>query len=200
MTTATDVVNDALEWMGEPPSTGPDDDSKWVVRCTQAYPREVKKLFEEHSWNFSLAKTQLAAVDPTPDGWSYGFTKPAKCKRIIKVASSSDPSAGRVDYVDFGGRILCNHETTWLTYVDGEKIDSPGMWPELFAGAVAARIAYKVCPVIGTSDTKKEELRKIAAKEMSKARLWDATQNGSWIIPPGEYENARAGFHRRYNG
>ncbi len=198
MSTATDVVNDALEHLGEPPSSGPDDDTTWVVRCTQAYDREVKKLFEEHVWNFSLVKFQLAAVDPTPDGWLFGFTKPAKCKRIVKVASSSNPSACPVDYLDFGGRILTNSEATWLDYVDGEKIDSPGMWPELFAGALAGQIAWKVCPVIGTSTDKKENLEKTARRLLSKAKLWDAQQNGPFMIPPGGYETARRGFARTY--
>lgn len=200
MTTATDVINDALENLGEPPSSGVDDDSTWVVRCTQAYDREVKKLFEEHPWNFANTLVQLNAVDPTPDGWTYGYTKPAKCKRIVKVTSSTSPTAGVIDYLDMGGRILADPDTVYLVYVDGEKIDSPGMWPELFAGALAARIAYKVCPVLGTSSTNKEELRKIARTEMSKARLWDAQQNGAFVIPPGEYEKARGGFSRRYNG
>jgi len=200
MTTTTDIYNDALEHLGEPPCSGPDDDTTWVVRINDAYPREVRKIFEVHTWNFSLTKAQLNAVEPTPDGWDYGFTKPAQCKRIVKVAATSSPKAGQIDYLDFGGRILTNSETTWLDYVDGTRIDSPGMWPELFAGALAAQIAYKVCPVSGTSDTKKEELRKTMKRTLSEAKLWDAQQNGAFLIPPGEYEKARYGLSRRYNG
>jgi len=200
MSNQIDVYNDALEWLGEPPASSTDDDNTWVVRINDAYPREIRKLFESHTWNFSLTKAQLAAVEPTPDGWDYGFTKPAQCKRIVKVASSSNPTAGQIDYLDFGGRILTNSETTWLDYVDGTKIDSPGMWPELFAGALAAQIAYKICPVTGTSDVKKEELRKTMKRTLSEAKLWDAQQNGAFLIPPGEYEKARYGFSRRYNG
>lgn len=200
MTTQTDVYNDALEWLGEPPCSGPDDDTTWVVRINDAYPREARKLFEGHAWNFSLAKTLLAAVDPTPDGWDYGFAKPAGCKRIIKVASSSNPSAGVIDYLDFGGRILTDSETTWLDYVDGTVIDTPGRWTELFAGALAAQIAYKVCPVLGKGDVGKDELRKAARRALSEAKLHDAQQNGAFVIPPGEYEKARYGFSRRYNG
>ena len=198
MSTMLDVINDSLEHLGEPPTTDPDSTDTWVVRVRNAYDREIRKTFEVHSWNFSLTKALLNAVAPTPDGWLYGFTKPAQCKRIVKVTSSSDPSSNQIDYLDFGGRILTNSETTWLVYVDGTKIDSPGMWPELFAGALAAGLAYKVCPITGSSDTRKEELRKTAKRAMSEAKLWDAQQNGSWLIPPGEYENARAGFSRRY--
>lgn len=200
MATTDDVINDALEHLGEPPSSGEDDDSLWVVRCRNAYAREVIKLFEVHTWNFSLTKVQLAAVSPTPDGWDYGFAKPAGCKRIVKVASTEIPTAGQIDYLDFGGRILTNSEETWLDYVDGTKIDTPGMWPAVFAGALAATIAWKVCPVTGTSDTKKEELRKSMRRAQSEAKLWDAQQNSAFLIPPGEYEKARYGFSRRYNG
>jgi hypothetical protein len=200
MTTQADVTNDALEWLGEPPATGPDDDTTWVVRITNAYDREVKKLFEGHTWNFSMTKVLLAAVDPTPDGWNYGYGKPAKCKRIVKVAGTANPSAGVLSYLDYGNRILCDSETVYLDYVDGEKIDSPGMWSELFGGALAARLAYKVCPVAGKSGADKEELRKAARIELSAAKLWDAQQNGPFVIPPGQYETARYGFSRRYNG
>lgn len=200
MATTDDVINDALEHLGEPPSSGEDDTSLWVVRCTNAYAREVVKLFEGHNWNFALRKTQLAAVEPTPDGWLYGFAKPSGSKRIIKVTSSSNPTAGEIDYVDFGGRILTNSEETWLIDVDGGVVDTPGMWSALFAGALAAQIAWKVCAVTGTSDSKKEELRKMARRAVSEAKLFDAQQNGAFIIPPGEYEKARWGFSRRYNG
>jgi len=200
MSSQLDVTNDALEWLSEPPSTGPDDDSTWVVRVTNAYDREVKKLFEIHTWNFSLTKAQLAAVGDTPDGWLYGFGKPAQCKRIVKVAASSNPTAGVIDYVDFGGRILTNSEDTWLDYVDGTKIDTPGMWPEVFAGALAAKIANKVAGVFGKSGVDMDKLAKGARMTLSEAKLWDAQQNGPFVIPPGEYEKARYGFSRRYNG
>lgn len=200
MTTQLDVFNDALEWLGEPPTTDPDEDTKWVTRLRNAYPREVKKLFETHTWNFAMAKTLLAAVGDTPDGWLYGFGKPAGCKRIVKVASSSNPTAGSIDYLDFGGRILTNSETTWLDHVDGTVVDEPGRWPELFAGALAAQMAFKVCPITGTGADKRDMLERTMRRLTSQAKLWDAQQNGSWPIPPGEYEKARAGFSRRYNG
>lgn len=200
MSSQLDVTNDALEWLSEPPSTGPDDDSTWVVRINNAYDREVKKLFEIHTWNFSLTKAQLAAVGDTPDGWSYGFGKPVQCKRIVKVAASSNPTAGVIDYVDFGGRILTNSEDTWLDYVDGTKIDTPGMWPEVFAGALACKIAVKVAGVFGKSNMDWDRLYKAERKTLSEAKLWDANQNGPFVIPPGEYEKARYGFSRRYNG
>ena len=200
MTTQTDIVQDCLEHLGENASTGSADTTQWVTRINAAYPREVKKLLEGHTWNFSLATSQLAAVDPTPEGWLYGFTKPAACKRIVKVAASNDPKANSIDYVDFGGRILTNSETTFLTRVDGTVFDTPAMWPELFAGACGAQIAWKICPVTGTGDTRKEELRKTAKRALSSAKLWDAQQNGPWPIPPGAYELARGGISRRYNG
>jgi hypothetical protein len=200
MSTMLDVINDGLEALGEPPTTDPDSSDTWVVRLRNAYDREIRKVFEVHTWNFALTKALLNAVDPTPDGWLYGFTKPAQCKRIVKVASSSDPTAGQIDYLDFGGRILTNSETTWLDYVDGTKIDSPGMWPEVFAGALAAQLAHKVCPITGTSTDKRDMLARDARRLMSQARLWDAQQNGAFPIPPGEYEKARWGFSRRYNG
>lgn len=200
MATTDDIINDALEHLGEPPSSGEDDTSLWVVRCRNAYDREVVKLFESHTWNFSLRQTLLAEVGDTPDGWLYGFGKPSAHKRIIKVASSAQSTAQSIDYLDFGGRILTNSETTWLIDVDGAIIDTPGMWSALFAGALAATIAWKVCPVTGTSDTKKEELRKAMKRAVSEAKLFDAQQNGQFLIPPGEYEKARWGFSRRYNG
>lgn len=198
MSTRLDVFNDALEWLGEPPTTDPDENTEWVTRIRNAYDREVRKMFELHTWNFAMAKVQLAAVGGTPDGWNYGFGKPAGCKRIVKVAGSENPNASPIAYLDFGGRILSDHETTWLDYVDGTVIDEPGRWPEVFAGALAARLAFKVCPITGTGTDKREMLERTQRRLMAEARLWDAQQNGAWTIPPGEYENARAGFSRRY--
>lgn len=199
MTTRTDVINDALEWLGETPSTGEDDASTWVVRLDNAFDREARKLFETHTWNFCQTMEQLAAVEPTPVGWDYGYQKPTQCWRIIRVTATDDPMADNVQYVDREGRIMSNATTAYLTYVKGAWLSEPGSWPEVFAGALAAQMAYKCAPVTGKSSADKGEIYTGARKALSAAKLWDAQQNPAWRIPPGRYERARYGLSRRYD-
>lgn len=200
MTTRLDIFNDTLEWLGEPPTSDPDDSATWVTRVRESFGREAPKMFELHTWNFAMTKAQLSAVSPTPDGWSYGFTKPAQCRRIVKVAATANPRAPSLDYVDFGGRILTNSSSTWLDYVDGTKIENLGMWPASVAGALAARIAFKVCPIAGEGAEMRDRLERTARRQMMEAKLLDAQQNGAWTIPPGSYETARGGRIRGVNG
>lgn len=200
MTTRTDVINDALEWLGETPSTGEDDTSAWVVRLDNAFDREARKLFETHTWNFCQTMVQLAAVEPTPVGWDYGYQKPSQCWRIIRVTPTDDPRGDNIEYVDREGRIMTNATAAWLTYVKGSWLSELGSWPEVFAGALAAQLAYKCSPATGKSSNDKDVLRGEARRTLSLAKLWDAQQNPAWRIPPGQYERSRYGLSRRYNG
>lgn len=191
------VINAALHHIGESESLAPlTDESTWVARVRSRYDEKVRLLFEKHPWNFCAAVVQLTATDPEPEGWTYGFNKPAKCWRIIRVADSADnmdPRYASLPYEDRGGRVLTNCETTFLKYIEGSWLTKEGSWPQHFADAISAEIALAVCP---TTDGNEDRIARIKAARkdaIREAKNWDAMQQPRWQEPPSRWQVGRFG-------
>lgn len=192
MSTQVDVVDEALEFLGEPHSTGAADTRPLPSMLYGMFEREATRILSEHPWNFATKLNQLAATSPTPDDWDYGFAKPAGCVRIIMVNDAATMKGRRgLDYEDQGGRILTNSEETWLRWIDGGYISQLGSWPNLLLSALAQRMAYKASPSTSLSDANRNGLMLGAERSLSRARLYDAQQGGPEPIPASTWQRAR---------
>lgn len=189
------VINAALHHLGEPESQTPLTDTRdWVQRIRNRYDEKARLLFEKHPWNFCMEVEQLTATEPEPDGWGFGFNKPGKCWRIVRVTDSQtamDPRYPTIPYRDQGGRILTNHETTYLMFIDGAWLALEGSWPQVFADSVSAELAWAVSPVTSANGDVRDRLERIAKKTLREAKNWDAQQNPIWQPPPSKWQVAR---------
>lgn len=203
MPSKSEVINAALHHIGEPESAQPlTDNREWVARIRNRYDERVRKLFEAHPWNFCSSVQQLSASEPTPSGWTYGFNKPAKCWRIIKVGSSEEqmaPDRGSAFYEDRAGRILTDNEETWLKWINGDWLTMEGSWPQHFADAVSAELAHVVGPVTESSEVTLEKLERRANKFLRLAKNWDAQQQGQWPTGPSKWQVQRFSQMSRRN-
>ena len=195
MASKASIINAALHHIGEPESTDPlNDSAQWVQRVRDRYSSKTRLLFEKHPWNFCSSVEQLSATEPTPEGYTYGFNKPSKCWRIIRVTDTQlamDPKYPTIPYRDLAGRILTNHETTYLMFIDGAWLTSEGSWPEVFAEALAAELAWSVLPVTSASGDARDRLERIAKTKLREAKNWDAQQNPIWQPPPSKWQVGR---------
>ena len=194
MASKASIINAALHHIGEPESADPlNDTAQWVKRIRERYDGKVRLLFEKHPWNFCSEVEQLTATEPTPEGWTYGFNKPAKCWRIVRVTNSSlamNPKYAIIPYRDQAGRILTDHETTYLMFIDGDWLNYEGSWPEVFAEAVSAELAWAVVPVTAATQDR-DRLERIAKTRLREAKNWDAQQNPIWQPPPSKWQVQR---------
>lgn len=198
------VINAALHHIGEPESPTPlTDENTWVARIRSRYDEKARLLFEKHPWNFCTQVVQLSATEPTPDGWTYGFNKPAKCWRIVRVGDSGgnmDPRYATLPYEDRGGRILTNCDTTFLKYIDGSWLAQEGSWPQVFADALSAELAAAAMPTTQGDAGKLETIMGVAKLAMRAAKNWDAMQQPRWQEPPSRWQVGRFGSRWRENG
>lgn len=189
------VINAALNLIGEPESATPlTDESTWVQRIRNRYDEKVRLLFERHPWNFCTAVVQLTATEPTPDGWAYGFNKPPKCWRIIRVTDSADrmdPRYPTMPYEDRGGRILTNRSDTFLKHIDGSWLTMEGSWPQVFADAVSAELAMATIPTTQGDVGLRDRVALEAKTTMRVAKNWDAMQQPRWQEPPSRWQVGR---------
>lgn len=202
------VINAALNHLGESESLTPTtSEDTWVVRIRNRYDEKCRLLFEKHPWNFCTTTVQLTASEPTPDGWAYGFLKPAKCWRIVRVggdAANMDSAYATIPYEDRGGRILTNSDTTWLKYIDGDWLTQEGSWPQVFADALSAELASAVAPVTNGDENRLDRIKGETIRTMRAAKNWDAQQNPRLPDPPSRWQvgrmTSRYSNGRRENG
>ena len=195
------IINSALHHIGEPEVAQPlTDESEWVARIRNRYDEKVRLVFEKHPWNFASKVQLLTATEPTPEGWTYGFSKPATCMRIIKVTLSSGdmaPDRGSIMYEDRGGRILTDSETTYLKYVSSDWLTLEGSWSQHFADVVACDLALAVVPVTNTNEYTISRLDTMNAKYLRVAKNWDAQQQPAWPTGPSNWQMQRFVGRRR---
>lgn len=192
-TTREEVLNIALDALGEPRSVGEDDDSSWVVRLRNAYEPRVRKALEAYPCNFASELTQLAATEPTPDDWDFGFNKPAGWMRTIQVSDCPEWGSRGIIYDDRQGRIMTNYSTTWLWWIDARWVQLEGSWPQHFADAISLDIAKAVMAATSESESKKERIAVEHKLAWRAFKTWDAQQKPSRPQDPGRYVGVRNG-------
>lgn len=208
MTTKSDVINEALVACEQPPATGANDTSTWVVRVTGRYNATVRELLERHPWNFATKRVQLQEVmldsdgDDTLIGRDKAYNKPGDCLRILQINSTGRADdESEPDYEDERGRILTSMSPCYLRFVSSDWLTREGAWPQVFAQAVSMALAAKTYGLFGKSAQKKDELKKDALKAFQAAKSWDAAQVPYKRLPRGRWANSRysARAPRSYN-
>lgn len=196
MPTQDSIINNALRLLGEPPSAGANDTSKWVVRITNAFSDVRRNMFEDHDWNFATSIEQLAASANSEEGWTYTFAKPSGCFRIIRVSDTtsgaSNKSYGSIDYEERGGYILTEYETSYCAFVDSAKATQYGSWPQKVADLLGAMLADEVYPVTDESDSTRDRIEKQLKRRKSDAKQFDARSNPPPRRDPGSWHQSRS--------
>ncbi len=185
MPSRVSVFNGALDHLGEPNISGPNDTSSWGRKLTQAYPRVVEKLQAIYPWNFSGKRVELELLDETPIARQYAYSKPADFLSIRKISQTADADARACfDYDDESGKIFADISPCFL-YYGCILFNQEGMWPAAFADAVSGELAFVTAPSITSRDKRRDQCEKIAKSTLRAAKSWDASQKPFRKIPHG---------------
>jgi len=86
MASETEIANAALDKLGEPPLTSFDDDSRAGRLAKRTYADLRDALLREFSWNFAVARVELAASTTTPVwGFANRFPLPSDFLRQLQI-------------------------------------------------------------------------------------------------------------------
>lgn len=204
MTTRLDLLNDALDALGEPravTATISATTSDWIKRAERQLDRSAKLIAEGHPWNFLTSIHLLSETETAePIGWDYEFEKPANCLRICKASNDGGWRSTPIDFEDRGGLLLSNHESTYLHHVDQAKLDLTGSWPEHFALAVALESAWRASMGTSLAQARRDSLASDLRQALSHAKSWDGQQMSAKPRYAGAFVTAaRAGWRTREN-
>jgi len=181
-----EICNAALLKLGAKSITSLTDGTANARRCNAAYERLRNAELRKHTWNFSIARDELAADSPAPTwGRANSFTLPAD---FLKMADPyPEENFNSRDWVIEQGKILTNDSAPlYIRYV--AKITDPNLMDPLFREALACAMAFELCEPITQSNSKKADARASYGAAIREAKRANALDNvpvesveDSWI-------------------
>lgn len=192
MATKVDVLNGTLVLLGQPPMAGPSDTSTWVKRIVARYPSVVRSLLERHPWKFARVMEQLQRLATASGGRTYSYNKPAKCLKICFVNNTGDDGDDEWhEYDTADGKIHADYDEIWMWFVSSDYLILEGSWPQTFADAVSAQLAFECMPVSSRDRGAKADAKLHAKDVLKAAKSVDASEKPFRRNPRGEWAKSR---------
>lgn len=203
MSARIDIVNNALTWLGEETITSLEDDSDAALIMKTNYEIARDATLEAHDWSFAI-KRWVPAPDPDPPTWgaAYRFKIPSDTLRIIAVERnsagpipqgySSVHSIGRrrqADYVVESGYILTDESGIMVKGI--RQIEDEGIYSNLFAHALSAKLAMVTCYALSESNVKFNAMSALYQLQIQEAKTRDGLQGSNKRIRNRSLQDVR---------
>jgi hypothetical protein len=189
ITSEVEVVNSALIKLGAERIVTLDDASNRARLLKEQYSKIRDNELRGHPWKFAIKRTELAVIDPKPDGfddWAYVFQLPADNLRIVSIVNGT--TYDRWD-TEAGIYLLADTDTITIRHIfrqtDVTKWDDN--FVEVVAWALAKDIAYSLtqssAAVKSAMDSYKDALQL--------ARSFNAQQGSVQRVQAEEWTDSR---------
>lgn len=176
MTSATDVVNVALGYLGEPPILSMDEGSLAARTASIHYAKTVKQVLRAHPWACATSRATLARLSATPAfGFNYYYALPADFLRVVQI--NDNRVLYTIEVYNTQKALLTNESEVNLRYV--ANITNPDLWDDLLLDTIAMRLAAKMAPVFSVDPNKLAQLSQEFATVQAEARSIDAQDKPS---------------------
>lgn len=182
--TKIQVWNMALDILKEQPLASVTDTvapAKWLSRN---YDQQRDFLMESMLWKFALDRAEIAADGSAPAwGWSYQYTLPTDCLRIVPPTHQGVWMGTPIPYETENTKLMMNTAGPLrLRYV--KRITNEGLFTNGFVEVLSLRLARKLChwmtgkaSMMETVNKQLEEavdiVRTIEAVQLSGGRYYD---------------------------
>lgn len=185
MASSVEICNLALVHLGQEPILTLDDTSKEARLCRRLYDPTLEALLRSYPWSFAIRRVLLAQeVEPPVFGFSYQYTLPSDCMRIVSLSVPDGM------YSIEQNKVLTDEPEVELRYVYKPK--SANDFDAQFVQVFALRLAKLMCQSL-TAD--QDWYVKITQQEMQAIMLAQHTSaiesspqtviEGNWI--PSRY-------------
>lgn len=210
---AVDICNLALSYLGDTAtvaSIDPPEGSAQAQHCARFYPVALNLLLESHRWNFITKRAYLAVVANCYfDAWGFAYAFPSDAANVISVLPKSLypvedfrywrewwPLEFEVDRAsDFQVEVLNGQQVILSNACDAVarytvSTVQPGMFPGLFADALAWKLASMLAGPLLKGDAGAAESKRCLGMYqvvMEQAKGQDANQRhgGERLAPSG---------------
>ena len=192
MASVVDICNGALNQLGASTIISLTEDSKNARLCNARYNQVRDSLFRSHLWNCLIKRVELARDVAAPSwGFSYQFTLPADCLRVITILNYD------YDYKIEGRKIVSNISSVKVLYI--ARIEDPNQYDEILRETLSAALGADIAYAITSSNPVAQNMYNLFQEKLREARFVDATEGQNTIqdngmtdvIDAGSWTNAR---------
>lgn len=192
MASQTDICNQALTKIGADRILAITDDTKAASTLNAIWAIKRDAELAAQPWTFAIRRASLPASTTTPSfGWSYAYPLPSDYLAMVEVGEdyafyTGDPQPL---FALEGGEVLTDQGSPLnIRYVS--RVTNTGLYPALFAEALACRLAAELCERMTQSGPKREAAWAEHKKAIREARRVNAIEQPPRNIPPGSWERA----------
>lgn len=193
MTSTVDIINIALDLLGEDPITDPNQKEPSARRADRNYPLIRDAVLRDHPWNCAQARAELASSDPDPVwGPAAAYDLPVDCLKVRRAGP--DGTTWRVE----GRRIVADAGAP-LRILYTRRITDPNQFDALLVQAIGARLAVQIAPAITQDRGRLADVKGLSDDSLAAARSVDGQESGGDTLAANQWLNARiAGIGNPY--
>jgi len=167
MASVVQICNSALNQLGASSITALTDNSKNARLCNERYSTVRDAVFRSHPWNCLVKRQTLAADSTSPDwGFTYQFTLPADCLRVLGIDSYNS------DHKIEGRKVLISSSAVKLIYIS--QVTDPNEMDVLLRETISAGLASDMAYSITANVQMAKLFNEKYALKLSEARHTDA--------------------------
>jgi hypothetical protein len=171
MPSVIDVVNTALDRLGQEPITSLDDETPESDLAKRLYPIIRDEVQRQFPWRRLKVRARLAADPVAPEfGFALRYRLPTGFLRLLTLESGGC----RVRAYELEGDFILTDASDPLDIRYIATNNDPNKWDSLLVSVVATRLAYDMCEALTNSNTKKQVL----AAELDELMLQARHANG----------------------
>lgn len=170
MTSKVQIINLALNILGENPVISEGDDVKGARVTALLFNDCRDTVLRIHPWNFATKRVRLVAKATAPAfGYSKCFALPADFLRLVRLNDGKDQYAIEAD------GLLSSVDVANLRYI--ARIEDTGRYDPLFVQTLAAYIAAEAALPITNSQSLENMARERFFTKLQEARSVDGMEN-----------------------
>lgn len=174
MQSKTEIINQALLFMGQDTIIDPTGETKNVKLCASVYDQALAEALSSHPWSFAQRAAVLQQLEEPPRDarFDFAYQLPVDCGRIIDVISIGGMDAGErlhlptitemhnslpvAEYSVQGDKLCSNEMGLQILYI--RKDVQPSEMSPQFVNYFACLIASKLVKKITGSDGAMKEI------------------------------------------
>lgn len=194
MASKTDVVNLCLTKLGQDRVISIDDDTEPARVIRALWDLSLEALLSSHPWKFAIVRAELPALADAPlNTWSKQYQLPADCLKLVQVSTDWIFYSQDVPTFDLEGGVILTDEGAPLPVRYVARQSNVGLWPALFARAMAMQLAADACEKLTGSGSKGEKALAELEMALRTARRQSAIERppqrlneSSWLRARGD--------------
>jgi hypothetical protein len=182
--TAVQICNNALLLLGNNAIVAITDNTKAAKLCAQFYQQTVDAVLRAYTWNCATYRSAALTATTAPSfGFSYAFTLPTDCLRVLMI-EDDETIPFRVE----SGVLLTDESTAKISYIKRITIDDAD---GLLIEAISARLAATMAFSLTNSTTAAEAMWKLYKDKLDEAQTTDAFEGTAPQLASSDWINSR---------